>query len=63
MSMVHTIKGLIPREKLVVEDIVTEEDNARVIATEWKLNGEIVKRDVHVVILQGQAMLGDQAVI
>ena len=61
--LVHTTKGLIERDLLEVTDIVTEEDNARVIATEWRLDGELVKRDVHVSILRGQAMFGDQTTL
>jgi len=61
MSQVHTIKGLVDRDLLEVEDIVTDEPNARVIATEWHLNGELVRRDVAVSILRGQALAGEQA--
>jgi len=58
---VHTTKGLIERDLLIASDIVTEEENARVIATEWHLDGELVRRDVAVSILQGQALFGEQA--
>ena len=61
MSMVHTTKGLIERHRLAVTDIVTDEENARVVATEWHLDGELVRRDVAVSILQGQALFGEQA--
>ena len=61
MSMVHTTKGMIDRHRLVVTDVVSDEDNARVTATEWHLDGELVRRDVNVNILQGQAVFGDQA--
>jgi hypothetical protein len=60
---VHTIKGLIDRALLTVTDIVTEEFNSRAIATEWHLDGELVRRDVAISILQGQALFGDQAEI
>lgn len=63
MNMVHTTKGLIERDRLVATDIVSDEDNARVTATEWHLDGELVRRDVNVNILQGQAVFGDQAEI
>lgn len=63
MGQVHTTKGLIERERLIASDIVSEEDNARVIATEWHLDGELVRRDVAVSILQGQALFGEQAEI
>jgi len=58
---VQTTKGLIDRDLLIASDIVTEEENARVIATEWHLDGELVRRDVAVSILQGQALFGEQA--
>jgi hypothetical protein len=61
MSLVHTIKGLIERDRLVVTDVINEDDNSRAVATEWHLDGELVRRDVAVSILQGQALLGEQA--
>ncbi len=58
---VHTTKGLVDRDLLTVTDIVSDEPNARVTATEWHLDGELVRRDVNVNILQGQAVFGDQS--
>lgn len=63
MGMVHTTKGLIERDRLKATDIVSEEDNARVVVTEWHLDGELVRRDVAVSILSGQAVFGDQSEI
>ena len=63
MGMVHTNQGLIDRSLLDVRDITTEEENARVIATEWRLDGELVRRDVAVSILQGQSLTGEQEAI
>lgn len=63
MTLVHTTKGLIERDRLTATDVVSEEANARVIATEWHLDGELVRRDVAVSILQGQALCGEQAEI
>lgn len=60
---VHTTKGLIDRHRLSVTDIVTDEDNARVTATEWHLDGELVRRDVNVNILAGHALFGEQGEI
>ena len=48
-----TKNGLIDRSLLHVYDIITEEENARVTATEWYLEGELVRRDVMVNILRG----------
>lgn len=49
---VMTKVGLLPYEDLEITDIVTEEDNARVIATEYKYKGEIVKREAWVCLLR-----------
>lgn len=57
---VHTTKGMIDRELLTATDIISEEENARVVATEWHLNGELVRRDVAVSILRGHALCGEQ---
>lgn len=51
--LVYTNLGLVERDRLTVTDIVTEEDNARVIATEWRMGDELVRRDVSVNILRG----------
>ncbi|HEU4603745.1 MAG TPA: hypothetical protein VFS24_17350 [Steroidobacteraceae bacterium] len=58
---VQTIDGLIDRDQLEARDIITEEDNARVVATEWYLGTKMVRRDVHVSILCGQSVFGEQA--
>lgn len=51
--LIQTTKGLIDRDQLIVKDIVSEEDNARIIATEWYWGEELVRRDVAVSILRG----------
>ncbi len=61
--LVHTTKGLIERDRLQVTDIIEEHDNARVVATEWHLDGELVRRDVAASILRGHALYGEQAEI
>jgi hypothetical protein len=61
MPLVDTIKGPIERDQLTVTDIVEEGPNHRSIVTEWRLDGEVVKRDCHVSILRGQALGGEQA--
>lgn len=61
MGKVHTTKGLIDRDLLKVKDVVTEGDNWRAIATVWTLNGEMVRQDSHVAILEGQTLAGTQA--
>lgn len=58
---VHTTKGLIERDQLTVKDVIEEHDNARVVATEWYSGDELVRRDVHVSILSGLALSGEQA--
>ena len=61
--LVHTTKGLLERELLEVKDSITEEENARVMATEWFLDGELVRRDVNVNILRGIDLNSEQAEI
>ena len=58
--LVHTTKGLVPMSQLTVKDLTTLESNARVTATEWRMGDELVRRDVHVNILRGQSLVGEQ---
>ncbi len=58
---VQTTEGLLDRELLEAKDVITEENNARIIATEWFLGERLVRRDVHVSILCGQSLFGEQA--
>ena len=60
MGKVHTTLGLIERDRLTATDIVDEGPNYRTIATEWHLDGELVRRDVAASILCGQALFGEQ---
>jgi len=55
---VQTKAGLIDRSELQVKDIIEERENARVTATEWYLNNEMVRRDVNVNILTGLDLQG-----
>ena len=50
---VQTTAGLVDKRELDVRDIVSTDDHSRVIATEWRLAGEIVRRDVWVNGLRG----------
>lgn len=50
---IFTTKGLVEVDQLEVIDVIKLEENARVTATEWRLNGELVRRDVNVNILRG----------
>ena len=50
---VLTTAGLVERSELTERDIVTESDNARAVATEWYLDGNMVRRDVWVNTLRG----------
>lgn len=63
MSKVQTTKGLIDINKLEVVDVISTVDNARVIATEWRLNEELVRRDVNVNVLRGISATGEQTSI
>ena len=60
MALVQTIKGLIERSELEVNDFVEETEGYRTIVTEWRHQGEIVKRDAHVAILIGESISGKQ---
>ena len=50
--LIHTTKGLVPVEQLEVWDSITWQDNARVYVTEWRMNGEMVRRDTWVSVLR-----------
>ena len=60
---ISTIYGILNRDKLTVKDIISEEGDARVTATEWFLGDELVRRDVNVNILIGQALNSEQGAI
>lgn len=45
---VDTAKGQIERSEMRVENVVRENEDARVTATEWYLGDELVRRDVWV---------------
>jgi hypothetical protein len=63
MQMVQTKDGLVPRDELEVTDVTEWHDNARVVATEWRKAGELVRRDVHVSILRGHSLSGEQGAV
>lgn len=58
-KQVMTKIGLLPYAELEITDIVTEEDNARVVATEYKYKGEIVKRDAWACLLRPHVLFAD----
>lgn len=57
---VQTAEGLIERSDLNVQDVVSESDNVRAIATEWRHEGRLVRRDLHVIVLRAPAVQTDQ---
>lgn len=63
MITVQTKKGFIDRDLLTVTDIVTEDDNNRIIKTVWFLDGEMVREDLTISILRGQEVFGAQAAL
>ncbi len=63
MAKVYTTKGVVDSKSLTIKDTITMEDTARVIATEWYLGEELVRRDVYVNLLVGLAMSGEQGAI
>lgn len=58
---VFTTKGLVDRDQLIAKDIIEEHDNARNVITEWFMGDELVRRDVHVSVLRGHEIFGEQA--
>jgi len=46
MSQVLTTRGLVERSQLRTRDVVQENEQVRVVATEWFLGEELVRRDV-----------------
>jgi hypothetical protein len=56
---VYTTHGLIDRAELEITDEVTMTDNTRETATEWRLAGELVRRDVWVNVLRGASISGE----
>lgn len=50
-DQVFTTEGMIDRDRLEVRDVVNDTYGARAIATEWYLEGRLVRRDVAVSIL------------
>lgn len=61
--LVQTTEGLIDSSKLEVKDIVEYHENARVIATEWRLNGALVRRDVAGSILRSPDIQSKEGVV
>jgi hypothetical protein len=54
--IIETAKGLLDTNHLEVKDVVETGDNGvpfRKIATEYRLDGELVRRDVSVTALRG----------
>lgn len=53
MALITTSRGLLPEEMLVRSDPVFEDENEITRATEYRLDGEIVHRSVHVQLKRG----------
>ena len=62
-----TKNGLVERDDLIVRDVIIEEPNCRIIATEWFLksdpDGEFVRRDVNVNIFSGQSIFSEEGTV
>lgn len=52
MTWVLTTQGLMDLADLDVKESATMSENARVVATEWRHKGKMVRRDVHVIVLR-----------
>ena len=59
-NLVQTTQGLIELDELEIKDIITVEDNARSIASEYFHNDELVRRDVAVSILRAPEIQPEQ---
>lgn len=63
MSLVYTAVGEIERDRLEIKDVISEDDKCRVSATEWYLDGVMVRRDVNVNVFNGISLEGKQGEI
>lgn len=63
MSLVYTAVGEIERDRLEIKDVISEDDKCRVSATEWYLDGIMVRRDVNVNVFNGISLEGKQGEI
>ena len=52
MTQVWTVVGFIDREALTVKEVITEDGNFRIVATEWYLDDEMVRRDCNAILLR-----------
>ena len=57
---VLTTKGLVAYEALALSDSFEIHPGARVHITEWRLDGELVRRDVEVNVLAPQSISSEQ---
>lgn len=51
--LIYTIKGNLPVKDLEYSTAWNEDDHAIQFYEEWKLNGEIVRNNVHIKLKQG----------
>ncbi len=56
MEMIFTTKGMFPLDELVVTEEIFENENEYSKYTEYRHNGELVKRAVHVTLKHGIGM-------
>jgi len=63
MNLVQTTQGLMDLSRLEVKDVVEVGDNYRKIATEYRLGGELVRREVTVTALRPIETVAEQGVI
>jgi hypothetical protein len=47
-ELINTIDGPVERSKLETRDIIVEHPGSRSVATEWYLDGRLVRRDAWV---------------
>ncbi len=55
-AVVYTIHGDLPRRDLLRSLTLAENDNEYCVAVTWFYNGELVRRDAHVILKQSSAV-------
>lgn len=56
MTTVFTTHGLVDRSQLELTPVISESPTAVEVALEWRLNGELVRRDLWVNVLRPPQM-------
>jgi len=60
MAEIFTIYGMLDESLLQYSEEITDNDNEYTVAKVWRMNGEIVKRGVHVTLKRVPEMFAQQ---